>query len=171
MGAPHVHDAKTGFLCARGALHPHPEQVQDPLFQHSAFFDGRDVVQVRYEMLRRYRVDGRPAAAVARAFGVSRQALYGFAHAFQAGGLLGLFPRRRGPKGAHKCGADVLAFVRNRRSQFPQRTSDQLRGDVYEQFGVRLHRRTLERRLACQGKKRGVGLPPPNASPLLRSIS
>jgi hypothetical protein len=77
MGAPRGHDAKADFLCAHGALHPHPEQVQDPLFQHSVFFDARDVVQVRYEMLRRYRVDGRPAAAVARAFGVSRQALYG----------------------------------------------------------------------------------------------
>ena len=52
-------DPKARFLASRGALHPHPERVRDPLFRGSDFFDPRDLVQVRYEMLRRHLVDGR----------------------------------------------------------------------------------------------------------------
>lgn len=46
-------DAKAEMLRSRGTLHPHPERVQDDLFRTSVFFDPRDAMQVRYEMLRR----------------------------------------------------------------------------------------------------------------------
>ena len=51
-------DTKARSLASRGALHPHPGRVRDHLFQRSDFFDPRDLVQVRYEMLRRHLVDG-----------------------------------------------------------------------------------------------------------------
>ena len=60
-------DPKARFLASHGALHPHPERVRAPLFQGSDFFDPRDLVQVRYEMLRRHLVDGQAVAGVARA--------------------------------------------------------------------------------------------------------
>src|SRR5262245_51060411 len=71
MSASHPHDPKADFLAQRGVLHLHPERVQDALFHGRAFFDARDLVQVRYEMVRRYRVDGQKATGVARSFGVS----------------------------------------------------------------------------------------------------
>ena len=55
-------DAKRNQLARRGALHPHPERVTDPLFQHGPFFDARDAVQVKYEMLRAVRVERRSGA-------------------------------------------------------------------------------------------------------------
>jgi transposase len=146
-------DLKARFLAERAALHPHPERVQDALFHDAPFFDPRDLIQVRYEMLRRHRIDGHPPARVARAFGVSRQIFPLCARAFQAGGLLGLFPRKRGPRAAHKCTDEVLAFVRARRSLSPQLSLDDLLAEVRRHLGVRLHRRTLERRLVAQGKK------------------
>ena len=44
------------------------------MFLASPFCDPRDVVQVKYEMVRRVRVDKVPVARAARAFGYCRQA-------------------------------------------------------------------------------------------------
>jgi hypothetical protein len=150
MSPAHRHDAKARFLAERGALHPHPERVQDNLFHGGLFFDARDLIQVRFEMVRRFLVERRPAARVAHSFGVSRQSLYLLAQAFRDLGLLGLFPGKRGPRAAHKCTAEVLAFVRDRQARSPQPTLDDLLLAVRQHLGVRLHRRTLERHL---GKK------------------
>ncbi len=52
-------DEKLRILRQSHTLHPHADQVRDPLFTTgSAFFDPRDLVQVKYELLRRVRVDG-----------------------------------------------------------------------------------------------------------------
>ena len=45
-------DAKLKVLREKGCLHARPEQVVDELFQQSDFFDPRDLIQVKYEMLR-----------------------------------------------------------------------------------------------------------------------
>jgi hypothetical protein len=46
-------DPKSRALQQEDSLHPHPEQVTDELFLTHEFFDPRDLVQVKYEMLRR----------------------------------------------------------------------------------------------------------------------
>jgi hypothetical protein len=44
---------KVEALLDEGTLNPTPEKVRDPKFRETEFFDPRDIVQVRYEMLRR----------------------------------------------------------------------------------------------------------------------
>ena len=58
-------DAKTRALKEHGCLNPHAETVRDELFLSNAFFDPHDLVQVRYEMLRRVREDGVPVSNAA----------------------------------------------------------------------------------------------------------
>ena len=77
------------------------------------FFDARDVVQVKYEMVRRVRVDGEPVARSAAEFGFSRPSFYEAAAALDARGLTGLVPARPGPRRAHKLTEEVLAFARD----------------------------------------------------------
>jgi hypothetical protein len=48
---------------------PRPGQVTDEAFLAEEFFDARDAVEVKYEMVRRVRVDGAPVTAIAAAFG------------------------------------------------------------------------------------------------------
>jgi transposase len=128
--------------------------VQDPAFIGSPFFDPRDRVQVKYEMLRRQEVDGQPVTAVTAAFGVSRQAFYVAQAAFTAQGLPGLLPRPRGPQRAHKCTPDLLAFAREWRTAHRTASAADLAAAVAEQFGVTLHPRSLVRALARAEKKR-----------------
>ena len=87
-------DSKCRALREHGALHPRPGQVRDPIFENSEFFDPRDLVMVKYEMIRCVRVEGRAASEAAQAFGFSRVALYQAMAAFQAEGLPGLRARR-----------------------------------------------------------------------------
>jgi transposase len=145
-------DAKLQFLKSRNTLHRHPQHVRDPLFADSEFFDPRDLVQVRYELLRRHRVDGQPVAGVARAFGVSRQLFYLLDEAFQAQGLQGLLPRKRGPKQARKCSRPIVQFLDERRGLESPVPWSMLAKEVQDRFGVRLHARSLQRALAA-GKK------------------
>jgi hypothetical protein len=55
-------DPKVRALRAERSLNPRPEAVTDEQFARSEFLDARDLVQVKYEMVRRTRVDGEPRA-------------------------------------------------------------------------------------------------------------
>jgi transposase-like protein len=63
--------------------------VTDPRFKGDEFFDSRDLVQVRYEMVRRVEVEGAPVAETARAFGCSRPTFYKVKEALVSEGLSG----------------------------------------------------------------------------------
>jgi hypothetical protein len=147
-------DAKAQALRQRGALHAHPTGVTDELFRTRDFFDARDLVQVKYEMLRRVRVDGRPVASSAAASGLSRPTYYQAQEAFDREGLPGLLPRKRGPRGGHKVTPAVLAFLVALAESPDRPSSGELVRRVQERWGVRLHPRTVERALARRGKAR-----------------
>ena len=151
---PGPSDPKSAALRAAGALHPHPEAVQDEAFARHEFFDRRDRVQVKYEMLRRHRLEGRPVTEVATAFGVSRQAFYKAETALRSGGIPGLLPRRRGPRRAHKCNDEVLDFVEQWRAAPASEREANVVEAVRRHFKVSLHPRSISRALARRKKKR-----------------
>lgn len=146
--------AKRRVLRENGTLNPHPEEVGDRLFQANPFFDADDLLQVKYEMLRRVHTDGWPVARSAGAFGLSRVTYYKAERAFREEGLDGLVPKKRGPKGGHKLTAEVLAFARAARAETPAVPIPVLLERLHEQFRVQVHRRTLERALGAGKKKR-----------------
>ena len=146
-------DPKTEALRRQSALNDHADGVTDPLFAGSDFFDARDLVQVKYEMLRRVRVDVRPITESASAFGFSRPSFYQAQAAFELAGLGGLLPKKPGPRRAHKLSAEVVTFLEQlARSDASLRPAD-LVERVLEQFGLRVHPRSIERALARPKKK------------------
>lgn len=145
-------DPKIQELRASGTLNPSAGDVSDPLFQGSAFFDARDVVQVKYEMLRRAEVDRLPITQVSTAFGYSRPAFYDARQALEQEGLAGLIPRKRGPKGGHKLTDEILTFLEQTRADDPSSGPQELALLVAERFGVAIHPRSVER--AMLKKKR-----------------
>src|SRR5512140_919038 len=104
-------DPKVAALRESRCLNPHPGQVTDEAFLAEEFFDARDAVQVKYEMVRRVSVDGAPVTATAAAFGYSRPSYYQAAAALAASGLDGLVPVRPGPRGGHKLTGEILAWA------------------------------------------------------------
>jgi transposase len=146
-------DQKTLELKRTGTLNPHPEAVADALFNQSPFFDPRDLLQVRYEMLRRHSTQEMSILDAAAAFGVSRPTFYQAQSAFHQAGLAGLLPNQRGPKSGHKATAEVLNYIATLRAVEPGLTTVQCVQAVQEHFGVTLHRRSLERALTRSKKK------------------
>lgn len=147
-------DRKTASLRQRGSLHPRSNAVIDPLFAESDFFDARDLLQVKYEMLRRVCVDAQPISQAASAFGLSRPCFYQAQQAFERDGLTALLPQKPGPRRAHKLDADVVAFVQQLLCEQPSLRAPQLAERVLARFGRKVHPRSIERALARQKKKR-----------------
>jgi transposase len=152
-------DPKVEALRAERSLNLRPEAVVDDAFAASEFLDARDLVQVKYEMVRRVRVDGDAVSRSASAFGFSRPSFYEAAAALDAGGLAALVPARPGLRRAHKLTDDVVAFARQRRDEDPSLRSADLADAIAERFGVRVHPRSVERALARskEGPKSGDG--------------
>ena len=135
-----------------GTLNPRPDSVSDALFKENPFFDAKDLLQVRYEMLRRHTVEKVSIVRVAASFGVSRPTIYQAQAAFQQAGLSGLLPKPRGPKERHKLSVEVLDYVKGLRATEPSLTTVACVQAVHKKFGITVHRRSLERALA--GKKK-----------------
>jgi transposase len=146
-------DSKAEALRREGALHRRPATVQDELFREAEFFDPRDLVQLKYEMLRRVETEGQSASGAARTFGFSRPSFYKAQRDFAREGLPGLLPKKRGPRGGHKLTDAVLTFVDGERAADASLSAAALVDRIEARFGVRVHPRSLERALARRAKK------------------
>ena len=146
--------SKREALKRYGTLNPHSEGVTDPLFQTGDFFDPEDLVQVKYEMLRRVRVDKESVSQSASAFGFSRPTYYQAEEDFQRDGLAGLLPEKRGPHQGHKLTLEVLDFAAQLRSSDPSIRPAELAAAVQKRFAITAHPRSIDRALMRQEKKR-----------------
>jgi len=147
-------DRKTEALRRRGTLNLRPDRVADSLFVDSDFFDARDLVQVKYEMVRRVRAEGRPISHSAAEFGLSRPTFYQAQAALEVGGMAALVPKKPGPRRAHKLDTEVMDFIERLRSEDPSLRSADLAAHVLDRFGRKVHPRSVERALARREKKR-----------------
>jgi transposase len=151
-------DPKEAALRAARSLNPRPEAVTDEVFAAGPeFFDARDLVQVKYEMVRRVRAEGQQVTATAAAFGFSRPSFYQAAAAVDAGGLAGLVPARPGPRRAHKLTGEVVAFAAAHRAADPSVTSPWLADAIAARFGITVHPRSVERALARAAAPKSSG--------------
>jgi len=147
-------DQKTLELKRTGTLNPRPGSVSDTLFKENPFFDPKDLLQVRYEMLRRHSMEGVSIVDVATKFGVSRPTVYQAQAVFRQAGLSGLLPKHRGPKERHKLSTEVIEYVQALRAAEPDLTTAACVQAIQGKFGIAVHRRSLERALASKKKPR-----------------
>jgi len=143
--------AKTRALAEEGTLNSSPERVRDPKFQEGEFFDPRDLVQVKYEMLRRVLVENTSVTEASGEYGVSRPTFYQTKANFGRAGIGGLVPRKRGPRGPHKLQGEALAFLRRQVVAGQPIRARALAELVRQHFDLEIHPRTIERALG--GKK------------------
>jgi transposase len=153
MRSPQEQERKRTVLRRQGTLNPHARLVTDSLFE-TEFFDADDIVQVKYEMLRRVKVDRQSVTQSAAAFGFSRPTYYQTEMDFNREGLSGLAPQKRGPRQAHKLTDEVLGFVRELRAGNGGISTTEMAAAIKKRFQITVHRRSIERALARQEKKR-----------------
>jgi transposase len=146
-------DPKLRALKESGTANAHAQDVRDPAFVDRDFFDPRDLIQVRYEMLRRVRTEGQSVAKATTLFGVSRPTFYKAKSDFDRGGLVGLLPTKRGPRGPHKITSEVLRFIEEAVASEEGLDAQDLAERIAQRFGLVVHRRTVVRALARLKKK------------------
>jgi transposase len=142
---------KVKALLEEGTLNPTPAKVRDPKFRDNEFFDPRDLVQVKYELLRRVSVENTSVAGATEEYGVSRPTYYQTKANFDKAGVAGLVPQKRGPRGPHKLQGEVLAFVQQQLVAGEPVRARELAKLVRQKFDLNIHPRTIER--AVGGKK------------------
>jgi len=136
---------KADALLEEGTLNPSPEKVSDPKFRQGEFFDPRDVVQVKYELLRRVLVEKASVTDAAQEYGISRPTYYQAKVGFDQAGIAGLIPKKRGPRGAHKIHGEVMAYVRQQLTPGEPLRARELAMLIQNEFGLEVHPRTIER--------------------------
>jgi transposase len=147
-------DEKLAALRQYHALHRRPDKVTDMAFiSGDPFFDARDLVQIKYEMLRRVHKESQSVTQAASAFGFSRPAFYQAQAGFEKKGLPGLLPESPGPRRAHKLKGEVMDFIEQALAQDASVPAGTLTEMVRERFGLMVHPRSIERALV-RGKKK-----------------
>lgn len=145
---------KVEYLKENGTFNQNHSAVKDKLFTQKEFFDCRDIIQVKYEMLRKGRKKNCPVKKTAKLFGMSRQNYYKVKNVFDQEGMAGLLPKRRGPKHAFKLTDDIAKFIETLVKEAPGVTDSQIAQKIKAQFKLIIHPRTIERFLKDQKKIR-----------------
>lgn len=145
---------KERALLAGGAFNRGADAVADELFQEGDFFDPRDLVQVKYEMLRRVREQNISVTYAAATFGFSRVSYYAILHAFERDGLMGLLPQAKGPRRAHKLTDEVMQFISATLQAKPKETAAEIVETLRRELDLCVHVRSVERALARAKKNR-----------------
>jgi transposase len=148
-------DPKVEALRAARTLNPRPDAVRDEQFASSEFFDARDLVQVKYEMVRRVQVDRATVVDAATTFGFSRPSYYEAAAALARAGLPGLVPAKPGPRAGHKLTDEVLDHAEALLAADASLRPADLVQPLHDRFGVRVHPRSIER--ALHRRRQGGG--------------
>ena len=150
MSQKNPDQSKIDALQRNGTFNKRAEAVQDPLFVENDFFDPQDLLQVKYEMLRRAGTDRLSITEVCSRFGFSRLSFYRLQAAFRQSGIAGLLSKKRGPRKAHKLSDEVMDFVEKVKDE--GHGTESVKSFIEDRFGIRVHRRSIERALGRRKK-------------------
>jgi transposase len=153
MAKQKINRGKTNELEVSGTFNRQHQSVLDELFQEDDFFDPQDLIQVKYEMLRRVKKDNWTVTKAAETYGFSRFAYYQTEAGFMERGLFGLLPRKKGPQRSHKLTGEILTFVNNLAEE-ADHSPEELAEIVQRRFAVDVHPRSIGRAVLRWKKKR-----------------
>jgi len=132
-----------------GSYNYRADTVTAEIFSNSFFFDAHDLVQVKYEMLRAVTEDRDDVSSTSESFGFSRVSFYQIRKEFLESGIVGILPKKRGPKGSRKITKSDVDFAEK---LVDTHTKAEIVNILKEERGVEVSKRTLERKLADKKK-------------------
>jgi transposase len=136
---------KEDALKSNGTFNYQANKVKDSLFLEQDFFDPCDLLQVKYEMLRKVGYEGWSISKAAKTFGLTRPSYYTAFSSYQSNGLAGLAPQKRGPKNPHKLSISVIEFIHSILQKNHLSKLEELADQVQKEFGISIHPRSINR--------------------------
>lgn len=152
MAKHRINRGKTNELEVSGTFNRQHQSVLDELFQEDNFFDPQDLIQVKYEMLRRVKKDNWTVTRASETYGFSRFAYYQIETGFTERGLFGLLPKKKGPQRSHKLTDEILTFV-NDLVEEKGHSQEELAEIVRHRFAIDVHPRSIGRAIVRWKKK------------------
>ena len=139
--------AKDDNLKKNGCFNGNHNNVTAGVFDELPFFDKKDIVQVKYEMIRAASNNEGSVTEIADSFGFSRKSFYQIREAFRAGGLFSLVPKKTGPKGASKLKPEALEFIEKYISMHEHAKVKEVSAALESEMGIKVHSRTIYRHI------------------------
>lgn len=146
-------NSKAKLLNKKGCLNPKPQLVKDDIFEKYDFFDPRDLIQVKYEMIRKVKKEEWTVERASKIFGFSRPSFYDAQRAFESEGIPGLIPKKRGPKHPHKLTDAVIKYLEECIEQNHKLKPTDLLSLLEERFNLVVDVRSIQRALTKVKKK------------------
>jgi len=138
---------KEDTLKKNGCFNSNYKNVSAAIFKTVPFFDKKDIVQVKYEMIRAASKEEGSITEIADAYGFSRKSYYQINEVFQTGGLYALIPKKSGPKGPHKLTQEVLEFIDTYLADHKNAKAIEISMQLEAEKGIKIHPRTIYRYL------------------------
>lgn len=151
----HKEKEKIWYLKKGATFNAKAPEVKDKLFLENAFFDPRDLAQVKYELLRKVSKEDVEVKEAVHLFGMSRPYYYKIKTSFDRKGMEGLLPEKRGPKHPFKLTDDIVGFINKIAKEVPTATNQRLAEKIKARFKVAVHPRTIQR-IRVQKKTKGA---------------
>jgi len=143
---------KVEILRQQKVLNKNFNNVKEKLFKDNSFFDPKDLLQVKYEMLRVVTQKEKSITAASEVFGFSRPSFYEARKLFLKEGIMGLVPKKTGPRHAHKLTEEIISFAKSRLEHDGNLNIKELAVEIEEKFSAKIHPRSIKR--VCQDKKK-----------------
>ena len=138
---------KDDFLKKNGSFNKNYENVTADIFNKSPFFDKKDNIQVKYEMLRAVSKEEGTITELTGAYGFSRNSYYQLDKAFKNAGIYALFPKKTGPKGASKLTPEVSDFIESFLANNNNAKAKDISTALKAEMRINIHTRTIYRHL------------------------
>ena len=136
---------KLNKLKENGTYNKNESNVKSELFKINPFFDSRDLVQVKYEMIRCVEKDGVSVKTASELYGFSRVSFYKIREYFNKYGFEGLFNQKRGPHGSYKLSDEAIEFIYLTQNNTPEISNAEICEIIFSKYNIRVHPRTISR--------------------------
>jgi transposase len=137
--------SKLEILKENGTYNKRHASVKKAEFMEGGFYDPRDIVQVKYEMLRDAEDSNRAISTVSGDFGFSRTAFYSIKESFEKNGITALFPDKPGPRQPHKLTKAVQELIEKHIETNPNASATEIAATIQREKGIQINKRTIER--------------------------
>lgn len=136
---------KQDILLKNGTFNRNHAKVTEQRFINNAFYDSRDLAQVKYEMLRAVRESGESVEDVSIRFGFSRAGYYKVKNSFEKEGLSAFVSNKTGPRNAWKLTKEYQRFIDGYLLENPDAGSREIASILKVERGLEISTRTIDR--------------------------
>ena len=146
---------KEEHLRATQTFNTNYAKINDPIFQRSGIMDPRDLLLVRFELVRSLELDGKPIEEVCSQYGISPCTARRYVRDMKERGLIALVPEKRGPNGPSVMTDEIANYIDKYLTDHPKASAGKVYQSLVDAKKVTIGKRTVERYISSKKGKGG----------------